>query len=244
MNENRRILLQTGVAAGAAALAGVTSARAATEARTSDKTRVQALPTGMTFATIRTARGLSLGIRDDRQILDVAAAEARFKLGAPTTIDDVLHGRGDVSGLSRLLAKAKEGSAGKAFFMATSDARFGPCVTNPEKIVCIGLNYKAHAAEANAKPPPVPILFNKYNSALNHHGGEIAVSKERVAKNFDYEAELVIVMGKTTRDVSEQDASSAIAPATTSRRATCKWRAASGWQARPATAGDRWVRGS
>ena len=76
----------------------------------------------------------------------------------------------------------------------------------PEKIICIGLNYRAHVAEANEKLPPLPILFNKFNSSLNNHGGVIEVSKEKVAKAFDYEAELVIVMGKTARDVSEQDA--------------------------------------
>ena len=53
--------------------------------------------------------------------------------------------------------------------------------------------------------PPVPILFNKFNSALNCHRGTISVSEES-AEKFDYEAELVIVMGRTARNVSEADA--------------------------------------
>jgi 2-keto-4-pentenoate hydratase/2-oxohepta-3-ene-1,7-dioic acid hydratase in catechol pathway len=82
---------------------------------------------------------------------------------------------------------------------------FGPCVTEPEKIICIGLNYHRHAAEVGAPVPKTPILFNKYNSALNCCGGTVAVSKEK-AQKFDYEAELVIVIGRTARNVSEADA--------------------------------------
>jgi len=78
-------------------------------------------------------------------------------------------------------------------------------VTEPEKIVCIGLNYRRHAAETNNPVPKLPILFNKYNSALNCCGGTVAVSKEK-AEQFDYEAELVIVIGRTARNVSEADA--------------------------------------
>jgi 2-keto-4-pentenoate hydratase/2-oxohepta-3-ene-1,7-dioic acid hydratase in catechol pathway len=78
-------------------------------------------------------------------------------------------------------------------------------VTNPEKIVCIGLNYRRHAAETGNPVPKQPILFNKYNTALNCHGGTIGVSEED-AHNFDYEAELVIVIGRRARNVSEADA--------------------------------------
>jgi 2-keto-4-pentenoate hydratase/2-oxohepta-3-ene-1,7-dioic acid hydratase in catechol pathway len=84
-----------------------------------------------------------------------------------------------------------------------------PCVTNPEKIVCIGLNYRKHAAETGNPVPKTPILFNKFNTALNNHGGTITVSEEK-GTQFDYEAELVIVIGKQARNVSEADAKSYI----------------------------------
>ncbi len=209
MDSGRRAFIGTSAAAGltgALALSTLNPARAATGSGLSVEDRAQPLPTGMTFATLRSAHGTSLGIRAGDRILDVAAAERQYKTGAPTTMDALLHGRGDVSALAKLLAIAKSRSDGRNFFGASADAKFGPCVTNPEKIICIGLNYRAHAAEADAKLPAVPILFNKYNSALNYHGGEIAVSKEKVARKFDYEGELVIVMGKTARDVSEADA--------------------------------------
>ena len=203
MNSSRRNILQSGIAAGAAATLGGLPFASAAAATVPKAARVQPLPTGMTFATIVTSRGPGLGIRDGQGILDVAAAEARFRTGAPTTMDDLIQGRGDVSALPRLLAKARDG---KASFIAESAATFGPCVMAPEKIVCIGLNYRSHVAEAGEKLPPVPILFNKFNSALNRHGGTISVTTERVAKKFDYEGEMVIVMGRTARDVSEADA--------------------------------------
>ena len=78
-------------------------------------------------------------------------------------------------------------------------------MTNPEKIICVGLNYRKHAAETGSAVPTQPILFNKYNTALNGHRGIIKVSQE-AAKQFDYEVELVIVMGRTARNVSEADA--------------------------------------
>jgi 2-keto-4-pentenoate hydratase/2-oxohepta-3-ene-1,7-dioic acid hydratase in catechol pathway len=53
--------------------------------------------------------------------------------------------------------------------------------------------------------PKLPILFNKFNNALNNHGGMIAVSKEP-AEQFDYEAELVIVMGRGGRHIKEEEA--------------------------------------
>jgi len=119
-------------------------------------------------------------------------------------------------------------------------------VTNPEKIVCSGLNYRRHAAETGNTVPKMPILFNKFNSALNNHGGTIGVSEED-ARQFRLRAELVIVIGRTARIVSEptpRTTSSAIASATTSRRATLAIRGRSnGCSARRSTAPARSDRG-
>jgi 2-keto-4-pentenoate hydratase/2-oxohepta-3-ene-1,7-dioic acid hydratase in catechol pathway len=206
MNMTRRTVLQSTIAAGAAAMSGLAAGSATAAPHPTKNARVQPLPTGMTFATIRTAHGIGLGIRDGHRVLDVTAAEARFKTGAPTTMDDLIQGRGDVSALAGLMTKAKAAGAGQPLFIAENDAKFGPCVLAPEKIICVGLNYRSHIAEGGFEAPKVPILFNKFNSALNSHGGTIDVSSEKVAKHFDYEGELVLVIGKTARDVSEADA--------------------------------------
>jgi 2-keto-4-pentenoate hydratase/2-oxohepta-3-ene-1,7-dioic acid hydratase in catechol pathway len=80
-----------------------------------------------------------------------------------------------------------------------------PLVTRPEKIIMMGFNYRRHAAETGTPIPANPILFNKFNNALNHHGGTI-VLPNATAKQFDYEIELVIVFGRECRNVSEADA--------------------------------------
>ncbi len=163
------------------------------------------MPKNFVFATLAHDGRHTLGVRTDRGILDVAAAEAEFKEKAPTTIDAVFKGQGDTEGLRRLVEKARASASAGRFFIAEDKAKFGPCVTSPEKIVCIGLNYRKHAMETNNPIPKMPILFNKFNTALNNHNGTIAVSEED-AQKFDYEAELVIVIGRTARNVSEADA--------------------------------------
>src|SRR6476620_5246132 len=210
MDHDRRTFLKTSSIVGMAAMTGAslaTKAAAQGGARTvSTKTAEPAqLPKGMTFATLRRGDGFGLGLRTDRGILDVIAAEQDFREGAPTSIDAVFKGQGDISGLKRLANKAGASASAQRYFVAADQAAFGPCVTNPEKIVCIGLNYRKHAAETGNPVPKQPILFNKYNTALNCHGGVIGVSEED-AQKFDYEAELVIVLGRTARNVAEADA--------------------------------------
>jgi 2-keto-4-pentenoate hydratase/2-oxohepta-3-ene-1,7-dioic acid hydratase in catechol pathway len=198
MKSDRRAFLKTTGIVGGALLTGVAAKTASTPAAA--QTGAGGAAKAMTFCTLRRGADYGLGLKTERGILDVAAAEQAFREGAPTTITAVLAEQGDIAGLKRLVAKASP-----AQFVAEDKAKFGPCVTNPEKIVCIGLNYRKHAAETGNPVPKSPILFNKYNTALNCCGGEIAVSKEK-AEKFDYEAELVVVIGRTARNVAEADA--------------------------------------
>lgn len=81
---------------------------------------------------------------------------------------------------------------------------FGPCVLEPQKIICVGLNYRKHAEETNADIPKYPILFNKFSNALTGHGQPIQIPDE--TEQLDYEAELAIVIGKEANHVSREDA--------------------------------------
>jgi 2-keto-4-pentenoate hydratase/2-oxohepta-3-ene-1,7-dioic acid hydratase in catechol pathway len=209
MKNDRRTFLKSAGVAGAAIAAGgagrvghpgiVMSTAQAAPSQSGE------LPKGMTFTTLRRAEAYGLGIRTDRGILDVVAAEKDFAAGAPTTITAVFKGIGNWEKLHVLVDRAKASSSGERYFIPEEKAAFGPCVTDPEKIVCVGLNYRRHAAETGQPVPKQPILFNKYNSALNCCGGTVAVSREK-ANQFDYETELVIVIGRTARNVSEADA--------------------------------------
>ncbi len=85
-----------------------------------------------------------------------------------------------------------------------TNAPMAPVVTGTERIFCIGLNYRRHAKECGLPLPEKPVLFNKYANALAAHGGCVQLPTDY--KEYDYEAELVAVIGKPARDVSEQDA--------------------------------------
>jgi 2-keto-4-pentenoate hydratase/2-oxohepta-3-ene-1,7-dioic acid hydratase in catechol pathway len=209
MDHDRRTFLKTTSLAGVAAVAAAASLPpAATDAAAQSAPRAgepRELPKGMAFATLRRPEGLGLGLRTDRGVLDVVAAEQDFRERAPTTIDAVLSGQGDLDGLKRLVDKARASASAERYFVAADKAAFGPCVTNPDKIICIGLNYRKHIAEMNAQVPAMPVLFSKYNTALNHQDGTVSL-KGLDARQYDYEAELVIVIGRQARNVSEADA--------------------------------------
>lgn len=81
-------------------------------------------------------------------------------------------------------------------------------VAPPQKILCVGLNYRDHAIETGAAIPEEPIIFSKLGTTLIGPGEPILLPAE--AKRIDYEAELVVVIGKTCRRLSEQDAEEAI----------------------------------
>jgi 2-keto-4-pentenoate hydratase/2-oxohepta-3-ene-1,7-dioic acid hydratase in catechol pathway len=83
-------------------------------------------------------------------------------------------------------------------------ARLLPPVTDPRKIICIGLNYRDHAAESGVPAPPEPVLFSKYPTALIGHLQPIILP--RVSNEVDYEAELVVVIGRSGRHLSREEA--------------------------------------
>lgn len=88
-------------------------------------------------------------------------------------------------------------------------ARLGPCVARPSKIVCVGRNYRAHAAETGAEVPAEPLIFMKASSALS--GPFDPVVLPRGATKVDWEVELAVVIGSVTRYVSRDRALSAVA---------------------------------
>jgi 2-keto-4-pentenoate hydratase/2-oxohepta-3-ene-1,7-dioic acid hydratase in catechol pathway len=85
----------------------------------------------------------------------------------------------------------------------------GPPVPDPEKIICIGLNYRDHAGEVSMELPPAPILFPKWPNSLIGDGQPIVLPPE--TSRGDYEAELAVVIGRRTRRVSEAEALGAVA---------------------------------
>ena len=82
---------------------------------------------------------------------------------------------------------------------AIRDAALLPPIPDPEKIVCIGLNYREHAAEAGTEPPDQPTFFAKFRNALAAPGAMVALP--RTSQKVDYEAEVAIVIGRRASGV-------------------------------------------
>ena len=79
--------------------------------------------------------------------------------------------------------------------------RIGPCVSNPEKFIGIGLNYSAHAKETDASAPKEPIVFFKANSSICGPNDNVYLPKDSLKS--DWEVELGIIIGKQTKNISE-----------------------------------------
>ena len=155
---------------------------------------------GLTICNIRRAGRWSLGVRTPEGILDVAAAAKARRVRAPLTTDEVIRGS-ELAGLRRIVA-AKDN---RKFLVAEGKAVFGPGVLSPEKMLMVGLNYRRHAAEVKLALPETPVFFSKFNNSLLGHGGKIELPGDEASK-FDYEAELVVVIGKRARRVSPEAA--------------------------------------
>lgn len=143
--------------------------------------------------------GIRLGIKTARGILDAARAAADSD--CPATADDV-YGQGldALPALAELAAKADD----DALYLDEADLTYAPVVPNPGKILCVGLNYRKHAAESGMDAPEYPVLFSKFNNALAAPNEDIPLQADWGA--VDYEAELGVVMGRTARNVTADEA--------------------------------------
>jgi 2-keto-4-pentenoate hydratase/2-oxohepta-3-ene-1,7-dioic acid hydratase in catechol pathway len=84
------------------------------------------------------------------------------------------------------------------------DVQLAPAIARPSKIVCVGLNYAKHAAEAGMEPPSEPVVFFKATSAWTGPNDNIVIPRN--SKKTDWEVELAVVIGKKTKYVSEANA--------------------------------------
>ena len=79
-----------------------------------------------------------------------------------------------------------------------------PPIPNPEKVICVGVNYADHAREGGMEPPGEPVIFNKFPSAVCANGAAIVLPE--ISSQVDYEAELVVVIGRGGRYISKENA--------------------------------------
>ncbi len=84
------------------------------------------------------------------------------------------------------------------------DIKFLPLIPSPNKILCAGVNYRAHAAEVGRELPKQPSMFIRFADTLVGHGGEMI--RPKVSDNFDFEGELALVIGKAGRHIKAEHA--------------------------------------
>lgn len=153
----------------------------------------------MKLATLLTDRGPRVvGLTLDGRYVDLCEVDVKL----PTTMREIL--------------TAPEGLSAAAHALATGMVK-GPFVTgrllapvpDPDKVFCIGLNYRDHAIETNSPIPSEPVVFSKFSQAVI--GPEENVVLPRVAHEVDYEAELVVVIGKRGKNISKENAFSHVA---------------------------------
>lgn len=148
----------------------------------------------MKLGMLQTADGTTLaGVTLDDQFVDLLAVDPKL----PGTLHELLASPDGLAAAANALATGMR----KGPFVT---GRWLPPIASPGKILCIGLNYRDHAAETNSPIPTEPIVFSKFSTAIV--GSEDPVVLPKVAHEVDYEAEMVIVIGKQGKNISKATA--------------------------------------
>jgi 2-keto-4-pentenoate hydratase/2-oxohepta-3-ene-1,7-dioic acid hydratase in catechol pathway len=159
----------------------------------------------MKLVTIKKEGKHVLGVKIENGIIDLEEALRESPNNqVHTKIMEVIDGGNEaISALEDYISKLPIENK-LNYIKDEEDVEWGPCVTQPNKIICVGLNYRKHADETNSPYPEVPILFSKFNNTLTGHKCKIAVPK--VTQRLDYEVELGVVIGKEAKYVSKENA--------------------------------------
>jgi acylpyruvate hydrolase len=139
----------------------------------------------------------------------VADASAYFLSRA-----DEAQGPGDLSvrallqqgpqALEEVFAWAKPQFETRSQLLPLDTLELGPPVPDPDKMLCLGVNYREHAAEAQQELPAVPMFFAKFRNSLS--GPSSPILLPRVSTQIDYEGELAVIIGTRCKDVAENAA--------------------------------------
>ncbi len=149
----------------------------------------------MRLATISTPHGPRVAAHVGADFVDLHATDP----GLPRCIKNLLAAS---PAIRRAAAEAAAHPAAVKY--PAAGVTLLPPVPNPAKILCVGLNYRDHAIEGGKAIPSEPVLFCKYPNTLVGQGA--AIKLPRVSTKVDYEAELVIVIGRRGKNIAEADA--------------------------------------
>ncbi len=147
----------------------------------------------MRFVTFESGGKPTVGVRLGDEVVDLSKADASL----PDSVLGLIEA-GD--GALKAAQKAAEAASERLAFDRLS---FCPVIPRPPKIICIGLNYAAHAAEGGHDRPTFPSFFMRGATSLTGHKKPIV--RPKVSETLDYEAELVAVIGKRSERHTPRD---------------------------------------
>jgi len=158
------------------------------------------------FVRFVQAKAESYGVlTTSSKILDLPALSRTLKHPVPSSLDKLVwSGKDGLNAVTNLLQNSTKNEKSKATIKLNS-VKILPPIACPPKIICLGLNYRDHAAEQNAPLPSEPIIFLKPRTAVI--GPYEPIVKPSFVKELDYEAELAVIIGRKGKDISVEDAS-------------------------------------
>jgi acylpyruvate hydrolase len=160
----------------------------------------------VSYETGQAASPWRAGVVRDQMLVDLSQAPGlaldSSRAGEPVSVRSFLgrsqHEREDI------LAWAKRQLDNGDYSIGLDQVTLGPPVPDPEKIICVGLNYLDHAAEAGAEVPVVPTIFAKFRNSLV--GPTSPIVLPTISTLIDYEGEMAVVMGARCKNVSQEEA--------------------------------------
>jgi len=140
----------------------------------------------------------------ENQLLDMTTLLQASKQRKLSTLDELVSsGKKGLEAMEHSIHNFPDKQKKKATIALNRTKILAP-VASPPKIICLGLNYRDHAAEQNAQLPPEPIIFMKPRTAII--GPDEPIVKPAFVKELDYEAELAVIIGKRCKDIAVKDA--------------------------------------
>lgn len=134
----------------------------------------------------------ALGMRIGQELVNLTAE------GQPATLDELLRG-----GAAAMAAAKRVGEASKNR-IPLAGIQYLPPVQAPAKAIAVGLNFTDHAAESKFAPPTYPVLFHRFPSSWVGHN--VPLERPHVSTAFDYEGELLVIIGKGGRYITKENA--------------------------------------
>lgn len=143
----------------------------------------------MRFATVRHEGRDQVAVRVEGRLRSVPGAQDLMSL---------------IAAGPDALSQAAEAARSTGSVLDEASVTFLPPIPRPGKIICVGLNYLAHAQEASIQKPAFPVIFTRYPGSLNGHG--VPILRPALSEQLDFEGELAVIIGKPGRHIAAEHA--------------------------------------